>query len=62
VRVRVFVSSHLSFKVAAPSESKVICALSVHNMSLPIRANRAIREIEEFMPSLMAPKIALSIH
>jgi hypothetical protein len=47
-----------------PSESKVICALSLHNKSLP-QAHRAFgetEETEEFVPYFMTPKTALSRH
>jgi hypothetical protein len=38
VRVRTLVSGPLSFKAAVPPESKVLCALGLHNESLPFKA------------------------
>jgi hypothetical protein len=59
MRIRILASDPLSFKAAIPSESKVIGSISLHNKSLPSQAHRVIREIKEFMPYFMTPKIAL---
>jgi hypothetical protein len=61
MRIRVFASGPLNFKAAMPSESKVICALSLHNKSLLVRPIGQLG-IKELMPYFMTPKIASSGH
>jgi hypothetical protein len=58
MRITVFASGPLIVKATVPSESKVIYVL----ISPCPQAHRAIREIKEFMPYFITPKIASSGH
>jgi hypothetical protein len=58
VRVRILASVPPSFKAVMPSESKIVCALSLQNVSAH-QDHRAIKKVEELMCYFMFPILYL---